>query len=206
VARRPELDMSNRLPVLAAEIRIAHAGVEAAAKTAAERAIEAGNALLEAKELVNHGEWLPWLKEHCELPERTAQFYMKIARLGLESATVAEIGLKAAAKTLCVIHDRTYDPFHHCDEDGKRAWHLFLLYFVRVHRWQAEHAAGHCEWLLQKQFKTPDEWLGEEGAAFRRPYNWQDPSEAFKRRWTRFQTKHLRASLAEIVAMLEQTA
>jgi hypothetical protein len=35
-------ELSNRLPVLAAEIKIAHAGVKAAAKVAAEHAIEAG--------------------------------------------------------------------------------------------------------------------------------------------------------------------
>jgi hypothetical protein len=57
-AQDPEAD---RLPVLAAEIKRAHAGVEDAAKTAAERAIEAGAALLEAKALVKHGQWLPWL-------------------------------------------------------------------------------------------------------------------------------------------------
>jgi hypothetical protein len=39
---------SNRLPTLAAEIRKAHADVQDAAKTAAQRAIEAGHALLEA--------------------------------------------------------------------------------------------------------------------------------------------------------------
>jgi hypothetical protein len=50
---------SNRLPILAEEIRKAHADVQEAAKTAAERAIEAGHALIEAKELLKHGEWLP---------------------------------------------------------------------------------------------------------------------------------------------------
>ena len=63
-----EAASSNRLPVLAAEIRAAHTGVLDAAKTAAERSIEAGRALLEAKELVKHGEWGAWLKEHCSTP------------------------------------------------------------------------------------------------------------------------------------------
>lgn len=91
---------SNRLPILAAEIRKAHADVQEAAKTAAERAIEAGHALIEAKELLKHGEWLPWLREHCELPERTAQAYMRLARSGIKSATVADLGLKAALASL----------------------------------------------------------------------------------------------------------
>ena len=46
----------NRLPLLAEEIRLAHLRVLDAAKTAAERAIQAGRALLEAKELVRHGQ------------------------------------------------------------------------------------------------------------------------------------------------------
>ena len=40
---------SNRLPVLAQEIKAAHEGVQDAARTAAERALEAGHALIEAK-------------------------------------------------------------------------------------------------------------------------------------------------------------
>jgi hypothetical protein len=32
----------------------------------------AGDLLIEAKALVPHGQWLPWLAEHCEMAERTA--------------------------------------------------------------------------------------------------------------------------------------
>ena len=154
----------NRLAVLAAEIRIAHAGVIAAATVAAERAIEAGKALTEAKELVPHGQWLPWLKEHCQLSVRTAQVYMKIVRLGLTAPVVADVGLKGAADVICVIHDPGYNPFHHCDEEQQRQWLLFILF--------GQHPS-HVEWILQRQFTTPDEWLGPEGAAFRRPYGWR---------------------------------
>ena len=93
---------SNHLPILAAEIRRAHADVQEAAKTAAEHAITAGHALIEAKALLKHGEWLPWLRENCALAELTAQLYMKVARSGLESATVADLGLKFAADALLV--------------------------------------------------------------------------------------------------------
>jgi hypothetical protein len=99
----------NRLAMLAAEVTAAHAGVLDAAKTAAERAIDAGRALLEAKELLKHGQWLPWLDEHCHLPERTAQLYMKIAKLGLEPEIIAEMGLNAAAQTAVFHYD--WDPW-----------------------------------------------------------------------------------------------
>ena len=181
----------NRLAVLAAEIRVAHAGVVAAATVAAERAIEAGTALTEAKELVPHGQWLPWLKEHCQLSVRTAQVYMKIVRLGLTAPVVAEMGLKGAADAICVLHDPGYNPFHHCDEGQQRQWHLFILF---------GHSPQHVEWLLQQQYTTPDEWLGSEGSAHRRPYGWGDPTAAYLDAWAAFQQEYRNKLTAEIVA------
>ena len=52
-------------------------------------AIEVGRRLVEAKEMLNHGEWLPWLERETDFNERKAQRYMKIfneygaAQLGL---------------------------------------------------------------------------------------------------------------------------
>ena len=40
--------------------------------------IEIGRRLVEAKELLNHGEWLPWLKRETEFNERSAQRYMRV--------------------------------------------------------------------------------------------------------------------------------
>ena len=83
--------MSNRLPTLAAEIQTAHAAAQAAEITAAERALEAGRALIEAKSLVQHGEWLSFLKD-AGIPERTAQRYLALASSGLKSDTVSDLG------------------------------------------------------------------------------------------------------------------
>jgi Protein of unknown function (DUF3102) len=140
--------LSNRLTVLTAEIRSAHAGVQAAAQVAAEHAITAGNGLIEAKALLKHGEWLPWLKEHVGFSERTAQMYMKIVRLGFKSATVADIGLKVAARALSVIHDDMYDPFYGSAEIEIREWLLFTLFLTRT-GYSPEAADSHVEWLLQ---------------------------------------------------------
>jgi Protein of unknown function (DUF3102) len=71
---------SNRLPVLAADIRRHHAAVGEAVGNAVRYAIKAGEALIEAKKAVGHGNWLPWLREHCEISERTAQTYMRLAK------------------------------------------------------------------------------------------------------------------------------
>ncbi len=79
---------SNRLTMLAAEISEAQRAVHNASATIAHRAMRAGRALLEAKDLVAHGKWSAWLQSNCGLSGRTAQRYMQIANSNLESATV----------------------------------------------------------------------------------------------------------------------
>jgi hypothetical protein len=87
---------SNRLPILQDEIRIAHRDARDAAKTAVDRARDAGAKLLEAKDLLGHGEWLPWLKETGVSP-RTAQKYMRLARIpDAKYAATAHLTIDAA--------------------------------------------------------------------------------------------------------------
>jgi hypothetical protein len=153
---------SNRLPILASEIRRAHADVQDAAKTAAERAIVAGHALIEAKSLVPHGGWLPWLREHCALAERTAQLYMKIARSGANSATIADLGLKAAAQAIEMKYADVFpDPFSEGTEEEQRIWWLFCLYLVEHAVIHPHHVTDHVYWIARKDFSTPTEWLTE---------------------------------------------
>jgi hypothetical protein len=91
---------SNRLPILAVEIRREHEAAEAASKSSVEHAIAAGSLLIEAKEQVKHGEWLPWLAANCSVPDRTARLYMRLARnraeIEAKSATVADLTLRGA--------------------------------------------------------------------------------------------------------------
>ena len=181
---------SNRLPVLAEEIKRAHTGVMDAAKTAAERAIEAGNALIEAKALVKHGEWLPFLRDHCEIPERTAQLYMKIARLELEPATVADLGIRMLSNAI-VIKTPDYDPFAGCDDETKREW---LLYLRHGAPWT------YVEWLLGRPFTSVAEWHGDEGAAFRKLYHMREPAQTFQRSWAKFLAEQGDVLLAELEA------
>ena len=106
---------SNRLPILAEEIKLAHSGVQDAAQTATERAIEAGHALTEAKALVKHGEWLPWLKTNCLLSERTAQAYMRLVRKHGEfekgkAQRVADLPVREAMKAIAETRGECPDP------------------------------------------------------------------------------------------------
>src|SRR5262245_53306619 len=58
---------SNRLPVLASSINDHLAAAETATRRGLEHAIAAGLLLIEAKELVDHGEWLTWLQANCRV-------------------------------------------------------------------------------------------------------------------------------------------
>lgn len=42
--------------------------------------IEIGRRLVEAKDMLEHGEWLPWLERETEFSDRSAQNYMKVFR------------------------------------------------------------------------------------------------------------------------------
>ena len=53
--------------------------------------LKIGSLLNEAKTLVEHGEWLPWLRRHTALPARTAQQY--VAWADAKNATVAYLDL-----------------------------------------------------------------------------------------------------------------
>jgi hypothetical protein len=44
------------------------------------RPLPPGDSLIEAKQLLPHGGWLPWLSKHCGLSARVAQNYMLLAR------------------------------------------------------------------------------------------------------------------------------
>jgi hypothetical protein len=66
-------------------------------KTTLGHAITVGRLLIEAKGHLKHGEWLPWLEANCEIGQRGAQLYMRLARkLPTKSATIADLGIVEA--------------------------------------------------------------------------------------------------------------
>jgi hypothetical protein len=95
-----DVGLSNSLADLVARIRAEHEATAAALKSSVEHAMTAGDLLIEAKAQLKHGEWLPWLAEHCEMSERTAQLYMRLAceRPMIESKAqhVADLNLRGA--------------------------------------------------------------------------------------------------------------
>src|SRR6266849_265246 len=101
---RTESPVLSRLADLAERIKVEHNAYVAAVKKSAEHAMAAGDALIEAKAQLKHGEWLPWLKGHCEISERTAQVYMRLARnrseIEANPQRVADLSLRGAASLL----------------------------------------------------------------------------------------------------------
>ena len=96
---------SNSLTDLAARIRAEHEATADALKSSVEHAMAAGDLLIEAKAQVKHGQWLPWLTEHCAMSDRTARLYMQLARHRPEieeSATVADLNLRGALALITV--------------------------------------------------------------------------------------------------------
>jgi hypothetical protein len=71
-------------------------------------AFEAGELLRRVKAKVPHGAWKKWLKKNCDLKERTAQRYMKLAenrkaieeKLKGENATVADLTVRRAERLI----------------------------------------------------------------------------------------------------------
>jgi hypothetical protein len=100
---------SNRLPTLQAELAKLHADVQHHTAAAAEKALAAGAALVEAKALCKHGEWAGWLKA-TGVPERSAQRYMRLHRLGLKSAIVADLGVAEADRVAALMEKLWPDP------------------------------------------------------------------------------------------------
>jgi hypothetical protein len=241
-----DIDKSNSLADLAGRIQAEHGAVSAALKDGVRHAINAGELLIEAKGQIAHGQWLPWLRDHCAISERTAQLYMRVAKNRKEieeqiRTGVADLSLNEAAALLIlssdvknlfefvknienaetpeqivqaaidgrvgllgVVSTPGYEVFAHCDESGEREWWLFHLFLcAEWDGYYVDSAARHIEWISQRQFLTPDEWLGDEGVKFRRIYGMPNPTETFISLWAAFKTRHNEKTLAQIIADLD---
>lgn len=96
----------DQFATLATAINDEHRAACDAMSSGLAHAIRAGELLIEARAAVPHGSWLPWLHDHFEGSERTAQVYMRLARHGatLEPGPnpqrVADLSLRGALAAL----------------------------------------------------------------------------------------------------------
>ncbi len=79
-AAMTEEQRQARLTELAVQFKQGHQSIFQTWNASREHQIETGKVLIEAKGLLRHGEWLPWLHEHCSCSESTANRYMRAAR------------------------------------------------------------------------------------------------------------------------------
>ena len=73
-----------------------------AKRAGGEAILTIGRCLIEAKDMLRHGEWLPWLNEQVELSERTARKFMKLAREWSNPNTLADLGASKALALLAL--------------------------------------------------------------------------------------------------------
>lgn len=73
-----------------------------AKRTGGEAILTIGRCLIEAKDMLPHGEWLPWLNERVELSERAAQRFMRLAREWSNPTTLSDLGASKALALLAL--------------------------------------------------------------------------------------------------------
>lgn len=61
-----------------------------------------GRCLIEAKEMLSHGEWRSWLEERVEFSERSAQRFMRLAREWSNPTTLSDLGASKALMLLAL--------------------------------------------------------------------------------------------------------
>ena len=61
-----------------------------------------GQRLIEAKEMLSHGEWLPWLEDRVEFTERAAQRFMRLAREYSNPTALSDLGATKALALLAL--------------------------------------------------------------------------------------------------------
>ncbi len=103
---------------LGTEINDTHAQAMLHAGEAMNHALRCGDLLIKAKATVQHGHWLPWLRQNIAFSERTAQGYMRIAerysRLQIRDS-VADLSVRGVLKELAT-------PRRHAMDDDIAAW------------------------------------------------------------------------------------
>lgn len=95
-----------------------------AKRAGGEAILTIGQRLAEAKAMLDHGEWLPWLTERVEFSERSAQNFMRLAREWSNPQTLADLGASKAL-TLLALPEEERDEFiasvHVVDGEEKTA-------------------------------------------------------------------------------------
>ena len=91
---------ASREPAAVRDIGIITTEILRLKQDAGNAILSIGQRLIEAKAMLPHGEWLPWLTEQVEFSERTARTFMRLAREWTNRQALADLG---AAKALTLL-------------------------------------------------------------------------------------------------------
>ncbi len=98
-----ELERTNELEITCTrDIEDITAEILEAKRAGGEAILTIGRGLIEAKALLAHGEWLPWLTERVEFSERSAQNFMRLAREWSNPQALADLGASKALALLAL--------------------------------------------------------------------------------------------------------
>lgn len=174
----PTRDKPRTPEMIGAEIRMY---VDAGRRITLLCGIEIGRRLVEAKEMLNHGEWLPWLERETEFSTSSAARYMKVfeeygaAQLGLfgpetNSPTLGNLSISNALRLLAIPENERESFAQEVDAEHLSARDLEALVKERTaeieaelksttedakeieyRRWQAEYRLEEQEKNLEKE-------------------------------------------------------
>lgn len=102
---RKGVDLSGVIgsaPEKARDIETVTAEILTLKQTAGDAILAIGARLIEAKEMLPHGEWLSWLSERVEFSERAAQNFMRLAREWSNPQALADLGATKALTLLAL--------------------------------------------------------------------------------------------------------
>lgn len=142
----PTRDKPRTPEMIGAEIRMY---VDAGRRVTLLCGIEIGRRLVEAKEMLNHGQWLPWLERETEFSTSSAARYMKVfeeygaAQLGLfgpetNSPTLGNLSISNALRLLAIPENEREDFAREVDAEHLSARDLEALVKERTAEIEAE--------------------------------------------------------------------
>ena len=82
--------MSNEL--VHTDIKTITAEIKMLKEQTAQNIIEIGKRLIQAKEKLQHGDWLPWLENEVDFTQRTAQRFMKVSQEFGNTTSMSHLG------------------------------------------------------------------------------------------------------------------
>lgn len=97
-----KFNLSDHLQPAKRDIGVITDEVLAAKRAAGDSLLTLGQRLIEAKAMLPHGEWLPWLEGQVGFSERAAQQYMKLAQTYTNPQALADLGATKALMLLAL--------------------------------------------------------------------------------------------------------